>query len=139
VELHEEGGAGGACCGVVLHGEGGGSAGACGVVLHGGGGGSAGACGVVLHGEGGGSAGACRVVFHGGGGGSAGACGAELHEVGGSAGPHGEGAVPGRLIGGNSDSGGPEDDLAGADASSGGLKVVNGLRTRMRRPHESQN
>jgi hypothetical protein len=78
-------------------------------------------------------------VLHGEGGGSAGACGAELHEVGGSAGPHGEDAVPGRSIGGNSDSGGPEDDLAGGDASSGGLKVANGLRTRMRRPHESQN
>jgi hypothetical protein len=62
-----------------------------------------------------------------------------LHEVGGSARPHGEGAVPGLWIGGNSDSGGPEDGLAGGDASSGGLKVVNGLRTRMRRPHVSQN
>ena len=93
----------------------------------------------VLHGDGGGSAGARRAVLHGDGGGSAGACGAVLHEVGGSAWAHGEGAVPGLSIGGNSDSGGPEADLAGADASSGGLKVVNGLRTRMRRPHESQN
>ncbi len=62
-----------------------------------------------------------------------------LHELGGSAGPHGERAVPGRSIGGNSDSGGPEDGLAGAGASAGGLKGANGLRTRMRRPHESQN
>jgi hypothetical protein len=62
-----------------------------------------------------------------------------LHEVGGSAGPHGEGPVPGLSIGGNSDSGGPGDGLAGGDGSSGGLKVPNGLRTRMRRPHESQN
>jgi hypothetical protein len=108
-------------------------------VLHGEGGGSAGTGRAVLHGEGGGSAGTGRAAFHGEGGGSAGACGAELHEVDGSAGPHGEDAVPGRSIGGNSDSGGPEDDLAGGDASSGGLKVANGLRTRMRRPHESQN
>jgi hypothetical protein len=99
-----------------------------------------GACrGAELHGEGG-AGGACRgAVLHGEGGGSAGACGAALHEVGGSAGPHGEDAAPGLRIGGNSDSGGPEDGLAGGDGSSGGLKVVNGLRTRMRRPHESQN
>jgi hypothetical protein len=61
-----------------------------------------------------------------------------LHWAGGSAGPQGENGAPGRETGGNNDSGGPEDELADGNAS-GGLKVVNGLRTRMRRPQASQN
>jgi hypothetical protein len=62
-----------------------------------------------------------------------------FHGEGGSAWPQGDGDAPGLLIGGNNDSGGPEDARADGNSSAAESKVVNGLRTRMRRPHASQN
>jgi hypothetical protein len=62
-----------------------------------------------------------------------------FQEEGGSAGPQGEDEAPGRSIGGNSDSGGPECGPADGTCSSAGPNVPNELRPRMRRPHASQN
>jgi hypothetical protein len=62
-----------------------------------------------------------------------------FHGEDGSAGLQGEDDAPGLGIGGNKDSGGPEDARADGNSSAAESKVVNGLRTRMRRPHASQN
>ncbi len=78
---------------------------------------------------------ACGAALQEDGGSAVARGGAPLRWPGGSAGPQGENGACGRETGGNSDSGGPADGLAGGNASGG----LNGLRARMRRPHASQN